>query len=129
DVELRGEGRRVSGPFVLPGGEAVTGELRVYTIDNETDAGVRLRLLASASGAFREDLLVVDIPTNWSIQSHGEASTCESFPAGGATSRATFEVTGSAIVTNARGDRYLLRAGQNAASRDRLVVAASNASF
>ena len=129
DVELRGDGRRVSGPFVLSGGEAVTGDLRIYAVDNETDTGARLRLLGSASGGFREDLLVVDMPVSWTIQPHGEESTCEHFAEGRAPHRSISKVTGSAIVTNARGDRYLVRAGQNAATRDRLVVHASNAPF
>lgn len=129
DTELRGDGRRVSGPFVLSGGEAVTGDLRVYAIDRENEGGVRLRLLGSASGAFREDLLVVDMPAAWSIDAHGEASKCEPFPDCQAADRTTFKVTGSAIVTNPRGDQYLLRAGQRSGSRDRLVVHSSNPTF
>nr|WP_286207737.1 STY4851/ECs_5259 family protein [Hephaestia sp. MAHUQ-44] len=128
-AELRGDGQRVGMPFVMAGGDAVTGDLRVYVIECETEEAIRLRQIGSASGAFRDEALVVDTPASWSVEAHGDGAACEPFTAGKSAERTMAKVSGAAVVTNARGDCYLLRAGQKAATRDRLIVHASNCSF
>jgi hypothetical protein len=128
-AELRGDGQRVGSPFVLAGGETVTSDLRVYTIESETDETAHLKLVGSASGAFRDDQLVVDVPTSWSVEANGDSATCEPYALGRTLERSPWKVSGAAIVTNVRGDRYLLRTDQNAATRDRLLLNGSNASF
>lgn len=114
---------------MIAGGDAVTGDLRVYAIENEAGETIRLRLIGSASGAFRDDALIVGMPASWSVEAHGDGAACEPFVAGKTADRRMVKVSGGAIVTNVRGDCYLLRAGQKAATRDRLIVQASNSSF
>lgn len=128
-AELRGDGQRVGNPFVLSGGEALVGELRIYSIESEAEETARLRLVGSTSGAFRDDVLVVEMPPDWLIAPHGNEATCVAFNIGKTTERTRWKVTGAAIVTSSRGDRYLLRTSQKSVSRDRLVLNGSNVHF
>lgn len=122
-VELRGDGRRVVPPFLLPGGEAVTSDLRVYARDGEAEADgfLTLRLIGTCSGAFREERVFADVPNDWSLAPHGDDSNCERLEEASGN-RSLWQVAGAAIATNPRGDRYLLRSGQKAGERDRLML-------
>lgn len=122
-AELRGDGRRVVTPFVLPGGESVTSDLRAYARDGECNADgvLTLRLIGTCSGAFREDQIFADVPNDWSIAPHGEDSSCDRLEETSGD-RCLWRVVGAAIATSERGDRYLLRSGQKAGERDRLLL-------
>ncbi len=120
-VELRGEGQRVAGPFVIPGGEAITGNLRVYVAEGAGQEPQQFRHLGTGSGAYRADCLHIDIPTGWYCKPHGPDARCIPVPMGAAEgSRAIWLVEGAAIIRTRRGDNYLIRAGQAGDQRDRL---------
>jgi hypothetical protein len=122
-VELRGEGQRLTEPFVIPGGEALTGNLRVYVAEDSGGGPQQFRQVGSGSGAYRAGCLHIDILANWVCEPHGPDARC--FPVlidAAAGGRALWSVEGAAIVRTRRGDVYLVRGGQAADQRDRLAV-------
>lgn len=122
-AELRGAGQRVTAPFLLAGGDPVPSGLRVYASDGaEAESAMRLRLLGTGSGAYREDILYIDAPPGWDVAAHGENSTAEQVVPGGGDERSLWRGTGSIIATSPRADRYLVRSGQKASQRDRLIL-------
>ena len=123
-AELRGDGRRVVPPFILPGGEAVTSSLRVYARDGDgqAESALTLRLIGTCSGGFREEKIYADLPSGWSIAPHGEDAECDRWPDAARGERCLWQLFGAAVVTSDRGDRFLLRAGQKSGERDHLLL-------
>lgn len=112
DVELRGDGVRVAGPFAVPGGGALRGGLLVLRED-----GDRYVVEGSGSGAFRADEVQLDMPSDW--RAEGDDGPIEGkLRLGRLLARATGEVR----VHTPDGDIYLIRTGQKADGRDRLVM-------
>lgn len=119
-AELRGEGRRVYGPFTFSGGEAISEGMRVYSAGTADEVS-ELALIATASGSFRAEQIFVDLPNGWSVEIHGDDSACEHLH-GQSGQRSIWGVRGSALVTSAGSDTYLLRAGQSGDKRDTLSL-------
>lgn len=127
-AELRGAGQRVGRPFVLPGGQAVTAAVRVYAIDPQADGKGDFVLLGVGSGGYRPAQLLVDLNADWECAAHGDGATVSTVPDGASRTRVLWAVEGGAIATSPRGDRYLVRAGQKADTRDRLILTGQEAS-
>lgn len=122
-VELRGEGVRVAGPFLLPGGDAVRSELRVCAgiPGSAGELPNDLEIIGQASGGYRGEPLYVDVPDDWRATPHGEDGACRE--AGGLVDRRQWEVCGAALFESPRGDAFLVRAGQKGDQRDSILVA------
>ena len=122
-AELRGDGRRVVGPFVLAHGEPIKSEVRVYAQegDGQINGLLSLRLIGTASGGYSADQVFVDLPGSWSIKPHGEGAASEEVPTAN-VERKLWQVTGATTITGTRGDRYLVRTGQKGGDRDRLLL-------
>jgi hypothetical protein len=123
-VELRGDGRPIVAPFILPGGEAATSDLCVYARDgdSQSDGALTLRLIGACSGAFHEEQIFADLPAGWSIAPNGDEANCERWSQETGGERSLWQISGAAVVTSNRGDRFLLRAGQKLGERDRLLL-------
>jgi hypothetical protein len=120
-IEMRGAGQRVVDPFMIPGGEAVTGNLRVYVAEGAEKEQQQFRLVGTGSGAYRAVCVHIDVPAGWDCQPHGPEARCSPvlMPT---TDRALWAVEGTVIVRTRSGDAYLVRAGQEADQRDRLAL-------
>ena len=128
-AELRGDGKRIGLSFQLAGGEAVAGQLRVYARDAEGDEPLTLRLLGTGSGAYRAEVLYIDVPEDWTAAPHGNDAVCAPVTLASAENRSLWQVSGCTIVKAPGGDVYLVRSGQSATARDRLWIESSSASF
>lgn len=122
-IELRGEGIRVAGPFLLPGGEAIRSDLRICVGDPSTagELPCELQIVGQASGSYRGEPLFVDAPIDWKAIPHEEGSACREV--GDLFNRRQWEVCGAALFESPRGDPFLVRAGQKGDQRDAIVLA------
>lgn len=123
-VELRGNGKRLAGPFVLPGGEAIGAGLRVCAANNRAPSGAitELEVVGAGSGGYRAEPLYLDAPASWTTEPQGADSTCQELDVEQARERRTWEVMGTAQVSSDRGDRFLVRAGQRGDQRDQILL-------
>lgn len=123
-LEMRGGGTRVGRPFVLPGGERLTGDLRIYEAIGENTGGVptELKLIGTGSRGYAPDCLYVDTPHDWVCAASDLSSQCAKIAGLPADRRVLWLVQGSAIATSPRHDRYLVRSGQKGELRDELVL-------
>lgn len=115
DVELRGDGVRVAGPFAMPRGAALRGGLLVLR-----EEGGDYVVEASGSGAFRADEVHLEMPDDWTVEPRREGSgaiECDR-----SAGRQLARVWGEALVRSDKGDTYLIRTGQTSDQRDRLLV-------
>lgn len=121
-VELRGEGVRVAGPFLLPGGDAIRSELRVCVGDPASPGELPhdLEIVGQASGGYRGEPLYVDVPSDWRSTPHGEDGACREV--GWVANRRQWEVCGAALFESPRGDSFLVRAGQKGDQRDSILL-------
>ena len=122
EVELRGEGKRVCGPFLLPHGMRVAEGVRIFlaeTVD-EDEQPTHLALVGTGSGAFRPQSLFLDLPDNWSVEAEGDDSSCGQLDGEGDVGRHLWDVCGTLRVRSQRGDLYLIRCGQANDRRDSL---------
>lgn len=117
EVELRGDGKRVAGPFTMPQGGAINGGLLVLRED-----GDRFVVEGSGSGSYRADVVHLDTPDDWRIEMAGSASATTVHEHMG---RRLTRVAGDAHVHTRVGDIYLIRTGQAADQRDRMIVVGS----
>ncbi|WP_312136350.1 STY4851/ECs_5259 family protein [Brevundimonas sp.] len=119
-VELRGEGQRVAGPFIMPGGEACLGDLRICVPGNEQARGLprQLEVVGKGSGGYRAEPVYLDIPDTWNVVPRGEDSACNSLYVMMAEGRSLWEVVGDCLVETDQGDTFLVRAGQQGDQRD-----------
>lgn len=123
-VELRGGGQRVGKAFILPGGDSVNANVRVYDAPDCQDADVptEFALIGSGSRGYAPKRVYVDLPNNWACRPDGLASHCNKMEEPGASKRSIWMVEGAAIVTSSRGDLYLVRSGQKTEMRDVLLL-------
>ncbi|MBX9460709.1 MAG: STY4851/ECs_5259 family protein [Brevundimonas sp.] len=121
-VELRGEGVRVAGPFLLPGGDAIRSDLRVCVGDPAApgDLPSDLEIVGQASGGYRGEPVYVDVPADWRSTPHGEDGACRE--AGNLADRRQWEVCGAALFESPRGDAFLVRGGQKGDQRDSILL-------
>lgn len=123
EAELRGEGQRVCGPFLMPNGERLGDGLRVCLSDHGAeDEPTHLTVIGTASGAYRAEPVYVDLPGNWTIGAHDEGAECGRVRPDMVCDRTLWKVTGSALATSDRGDLYLVRTGQSGDRRDAMTV-------
>ncbi|MBX3569253.1 MAG: STY4851/ECs_5259 family protein [Rhizobiaceae bacterium] len=124
-LEMRGGGSRVGNPFVLPGGERLPGDLRIYEAIDDAPGEVprTLRLIGTGSRAYSPDRLYIDAPREWHCAASDLGSRCARIAGLPDERRALWLVQGAAIVTSPRQDRYLVRGGQKGDLRDELVLA------
>ncbi len=128
--ELRGGGQRVTLPFVLAGGERVGANLRVLAEHGAEDpAGLLLRHLGTGSGGYREEVLYLDIPSDWIVSRSGDDAEFDGVAVGDddKSGRSIWRVKGSVVANSPRGDSYLVRTGQRAGQRDTLILLAEDA--
>lgn len=123
-VELRGEGVRVAGPFVLPGGEAAGRELRVCVgVDAALgDTPTRLEVIGAGSGGYRAEPLFLQTPNSWSVEAHETNSVCREIGCDQSTDRRLWEVCGAALARDEQDDTFLVRAGQTSDQRDQILL-------
>lgn len=123
-LEMRGGGSRVGSPFILPGGERLTGDLRVFeaTGENADDVPTELKLIGTGSRGYSPERLYVDTPHDWVCAASDLSSQCARIVGEPGDARALWLVKGSAVVTSPRRDRYLVRSGQKGELRDELVL-------
>lgn len=123
-VELRGEGVRVAGPFLLPGGEAGGRELRVCAAEAVGPEGspIRLEVIGYGSGGYRSEPIYLDVPTNWVVEPHETDSACRDLSLDASSDRHLSEVLGAAVIRTDQGDRFLVRAGQKGDQRDQILL-------
>ena len=114
EVELRGDGKRVAGPFTMPRGGSVSGGLLALRED-----GDRFVVEGSGSGSYRADEVHLDAPLDWRIET---ADSGSSTIVNECMGRRLTRVSGDVRVHTRDGDIYLIRTGQTAEWRDRLVV-------
>lgn len=114
EVELRGDGKRVAGPFTMPRGGAVSGGLLVLRED-----GDRFVVEGSGSGSYRADEVHLDAPVEWRVEAadSGNATIVDE-----RMGRRMTRVTGDVRVHTRDGDVYLIRTGQATDRRDRLII-------
>lgn len=115
EIELRGDGVRVAGPFAVPRGSPLRGGLLV--LREEGDGYV---VEAAGSGAFRAEEVYLENPDDWQIEPRGEGSGA--IECSRSAGRQLTRVWGEALVRSAGGDTYLIRTGQASDQRDRLLV-------
>lgn len=127
-VELRGEGVRVAGPFVLPGGDAAGRDLRVCNGDDVApgETPTRLEIIGAGSGGYRAEPLYLQTPLGWTVEPHETDSACRELGADPATARRLWEVCGAALTRAEQGDTFLVRAGQKGDQRDQLMLSGSS---
>lgn len=127
EAELRGGGQRVGEPFVLPAGEAVTGNVRVYVAIKEVEDTLptEFQLVGTGSGSYKPDRVYLDLPTSWRCAPSGEGSRSERLPDHSDASRSMWLCEGNVIAASDRDDRYLLRTGQTGEHRDKLILIGS----
>jgi hypothetical protein len=120
EMEIRSPDR-LEAKLRLPGGDPVRGRMTVMTVERERDGNaVELLLRGVASGKYRHDVLVVQIPTSWQIRPTAADELVAEFgtgPGGG-----LWRVEGGAIVITDQGDCYRLLCGQSADCVDRLEI-------
>ncbi|RWC27002.1 MAG: hypothetical protein EOS70_30620 [Mesorhizobium sp.] len=123
-LEMRGGGLRVGSPFVLPGGERLTGDLRVYEAigENAGDVPTELKLIGTGSRGYSPERLYVDTPNDWVCIPSDLSSRCARIAGRPSDARTLWLVQGSAVATSPRHDRYLVRSGQKGELRDELVL-------
>ena len=128
EAELRGSGQRVGEPFVLPAGEAVRGNVRVYVATNEVEDKLptEFQLVGTGSGSYRPDRIYIDVPTAWRCAPSGDGSRAERLPDYSDTFRSMWLCEGNVVAASDRDDRYLLRTSQTAEQRDKLILMGAN---
>ena len=114
-VELRGDGARVAGPFAIPRGAALRGGL--LTLREDAD---RYVVEGSGSGAFRASEVHIEMPETWRVELCSDTDSVVEL--GVASERRLLRLSGEARVHAANGDVYLIRTGQTADQRDRLIL-------
>lgn len=123
-LEMRGGGARVGSPFVLPGGDRLAGDLRVYEPIGESVGGMpsELKLIGTGSRGYAPQCLYLDAPCDWVCAASDPSSQCAKMAGLPGDRRVLWLVQGSAIATSPRQDRYLVRSGQKGELRDELVL-------
>ena len=123
DVELRVDGQQIGSPFKLLGGEPVREGFRIYEPDKKAGDGQgKLWRRSWSSGAFKADTLIVELPDGWSYLADAAQETEVNSIWRQLTDRTFWQVRGKFIAENPVGDRYLVRPGQDAVQRDRLLL-------
>lgn len=114
EVELRGDGKRVAGPFAMPHGGAIRGGLLLLRED-----GDRFIVEGAGSGSYRAEEVHIEAPTDWRIEivKSGEATRVDEH-----VGRCLTRVSGSIHVHTPDDDIYFIRTGQAADRRDRIIV-------
>jgi hypothetical protein len=115
DIELRGDGVRVAGPFAMPRGSSLHSGLLVLQQEGE---GYFVK--SSGSGSFRDDEVHLEMPDDWVVEAREEGSDLIS--CGTTAGRQLVCVRGEALVRSTYDDTYLIRTGQDSDQRDRLVI-------
>ncbi len=127
-VELRGEGVRVAGPFVLAGGDAAGRDLRVC-IGSDVAPGetpTRLEVIGAGSGGYRAEPIYLQTPGKWSVEPHETDSACRELSFDPSTERRLWEVFGAALTRAEQGDTFLVRAGQSGDQRDQILLSGTS---
>lgn len=115
DIELRGDGVRVAGPFAMPRGATVPSGLLI--LQQEGQAFI---VKGTGSGSFRDDEVHLEMPESWVVKvrgDHDQITQC-----GTTADRQLVCIRGEAVVQATNGDQYLIRTGQDSEQRDRLVI-------
>lgn len=122
EAELRGEGKRVCGPFQLPNGARVAEGVRICIAEDEEedDEPRRLSLIGTGSGSYRPRDLYLDLPGDWKVDVHGEDGEVARLNCDRNDGRALWRVDGTLLVTSHRDDLFLIRSNQSNDRRDSL---------
>jgi len=123
-VELRGEGVRVAGPFILSGGDPAGNDLQVCISDNVVpgETPTQLEMIGAGSGGYRAELLYLRTPVRWTVEPHEIDSTCRELDSDRVTGRRLWEICGAALVRGEQADTFLLRTGQKGDQRDQILL-------
>lgn len=116
-------GKRLSSPFVLPGGKPIGEGIRVFE-SRAASSGqdTYLSLIGQGSGSYRIDQILLDCPAGWTVGGKNGASEIEREDFDLVAGRQLYRCSGEIFVNSANGDTYLIRTGQSADRKDRLTI-------
>lgn len=108
--------------LAIPGGAAVRSRMLVFTIDRQRDGKpIELLFRGHGSGRFRQESVVVAVPTDWAVTATSDGETIAELGKGPGVS-VLWEISGGALVTNPRGDVYRVLCGQAADYVDSIAI-------
>lgn len=122
-ADFHSRGERLTTPFVLPGGKAISAGLRIF--EQRSAPSLKeayLSLIGQGSGGFRADQILLDLPQDWTIEGKDGRSEINREDYNLAAGRQLYRCSGEIKVHASNGDTYLIRTGQSADRKDRLTI-------
>jgi hypothetical protein len=126
-AEFHARGERLARSFVLPGGKSVGDGMRIFerrTGDGEQGA---FALIGQGSGGYRAETTFIDVPGDWALRGKDSNTEIEGQDFAFAPGRSLYRCAGQVIAEKPNGDTFLVRTGQSADRKDRLIIVAEAA--